>query len=186
MYLMRQQSADGGGRTHTSFEGQWILSPSRLPIPPRRRLIGSWITSAFCEKGKGSWSARDLSPLSNRGVRRKRRNAEACPKFKRSLSAARLRPPTLHASTLDPVLFASFSKWLSLRRVPRNLKVATSRTHSKTCLSYDALCSISSMAQQACSETRGSSDAARSRSTGRSASLPELPIATQTFRRKRR
>ena len=28
--------ADGGDRTHTSFEGQRILSPSRLPVPPRR------------------------------------------------------------------------------------------------------------------------------------------------------
>jgi hypothetical protein len=30
------EGADGGDRTHTSGEGNWILSPARLPVPPRR------------------------------------------------------------------------------------------------------------------------------------------------------
>ena len=31
-----QATAGGGSRTHTPGEGNWILSPARLPIPPRR------------------------------------------------------------------------------------------------------------------------------------------------------
>ena len=33
---VQKAGAEGGGRTHTNFEVQRILSPSRLPIPPPR------------------------------------------------------------------------------------------------------------------------------------------------------
>ena len=34
-------STGGGTRTHTRDEPQWILNPSRLPIPPRRQQLGN-------------------------------------------------------------------------------------------------------------------------------------------------
>ena len=39
----QKPGAEGGGRTHTNFKVQRILSPSRLPIPPpRHNLYPTW------------------------------------------------------------------------------------------------------------------------------------------------
>ena len=48
--------ADGGDRTHTSDEGNWILSPARLPIPPRRLQVKTELLIRL----EGNASANDL------------------------------------------------------------------------------------------------------------------------------
>ena len=49
-------SADGGDRTHTSDEGNWILSPARLPVPPRRLQVKTELVIRL----EGNASANDL------------------------------------------------------------------------------------------------------------------------------
>lgn len=148
-------SADGGDRTHTSGEGNWILSPARLPVPPHRlNCRDEWLTR-FVRNATGENVRRRRHDVKGRCIR------DDCAKHRQF--SCRECPPA-GSTTTHPPLF------IDILPIDRN---------------YFNRLSISQMAQLACSATSSSGSWVSFFNTDKSSFPPTFPNATHTFRTKR-